>query len=56
MPRIDQYRDVPSLAPTVLVTRGEDIASLLAKSAAARNAADSAQDHRSTPAGMVAGS
>jgi len=56
MPRIDQYRDVPSLAPTVLVARGEDVASLVAKSAAARHAADSQQDQRSAPTGVVAGS
>ena len=57
MPRYDiTYRDAPALAPTVLVPRGEDPASLLSKTTPARHSADAAQDHRSTPAAAVAGS
>jgi hypothetical protein len=57
MPRTDiTYRDAPALAPTVLVTRGEDPASLAVKSTATRTAADGAHDHRGTPTAAVAGS
>ena len=57
MPRTDTtYRDVPALAPTVLMARGEDPASHAMKGATARTAADAAQDQRSAPAAALAGS
>jgi hypothetical protein len=55
MPR-SIYRDVPSLAPTVLCVRGEDLASLAARTAAARHASESANDQRSTPSANEVGS
>jgi hypothetical protein len=57
MPRSDiVYRDAPALAPTVLVPRGEDPASLATKATGSRTAADGAHDHRNAPTAVVAGS
>ena len=55
MPRSDiTYRDVPALAPTILMPRGEEPASVATTTPTRRTAADSTHDQR-TPAAATAG-